>query len=90
MLVIIEIKGTDWDAIPADRVMGTCAVICASSRPTSIPPSKTWRQASGRASWALCSIRPALAGIELLASIEATAGEQAVQVTWYHDVDWRR
>ena len=31
--------------------------------------------------------RPASA--ETLAMIEAVAGEQAVQVTWYHDVDWR-
>jgi hypothetical protein len=30
--------------------------------------------------------RPASA--ETLATIEAVAGEQAVQVTWYDDVDW--
>ena len=30
--------------------------------------------------------RPASA--ETLAMIEAVAGEQAVQVTWYDDVDW--
>jgi hypothetical protein len=32
--------------------------------------------------------RPASAG--MLARIEAVAGDQAVQVTWYRDVDWRR
>jgi hypothetical protein len=31
--------------------------------------------------------RPARA--ETLAMIEAVAGEQAVQVTWYDDVDWQ-
>ena len=31
--------------------------------------------------------RPANA--EILAVIEAVAGGQAVQVTWYYDVDWR-
>jgi len=31
--------------------------------------------------------RPASA--QTLALIEAVADEQAVQVTWYHDVDWR-
>lgn len=30
--------------------------------------------------------RPASAGT--LAMIETVAGEQAVQVTWYDDVDW--
>jgi NADPH:quinone reductase-like Zn-dependent oxidoreductase len=28
-------------------------------------------------------------GAETLAMIEAVAGEQAVQVTWYDDVDWQ-
>jgi hypothetical protein len=31
--------------------------------------------------------RPAKA--ETLAIIEAVAGEQAVQITWYDDVDWQ-
>ena len=32
--------------------------------------------------------RPSSAGT--LATVEAIAGEQAVQVTWYHDGYWRR
>ena len=52
MLVIIEIKGTDWDKIPRPASCGTSAVIFASSRPTLTPPSRRWKQANGRAaSW---------------------------------------
>ena len=55
MLVIIEIKGTDWDAIPADRVMRNLRRHLRQLRPTLIPPSKTWKQAGGRVSWVPCS-----------------------------------
>jgi hypothetical protein len=41
----------------------------------------------GIAGGLLCPACPASA--EVLAAIEAAAGEQAVQVTWYHDVTWR-
>jgi hypothetical protein len=55
MLVIIEIKGTDWDTILAARIMRNLAVIFASCRPTLAPPSRRWKQASGlAASWELC------------------------------------
>ena len=90
MLVIIEIKGTDWDAIPAGRVMRNLRRHLRQLQAyldTAIEDMETghWEGIVGAL---LYPARPSSAGI--LAMIEATAGEQAVQVTWYHDVDWRQ
>ncbi len=57
------------------------------SSPTSgggypVPPGQTFPNPGAL----LYPGRPASA--ETLAMIEAVAGEQAVQVTWYDDVDW--
>lgn len=88
MLVIIEIKGTDWDAIPADRVMRN---LCRHLRQlqayldTAIEDMADGRW-EGIVGALLYPRRPANA--ETLAMIEAVAGEQAVQVTGYHDLDW--
>ena len=61
MLVIIEIKVTGWDAIPPGRVLRNLRRHLRQLQGyLDTPPSKIWRQASGRASWALCSTRPAL------------------------------
>ena len=89
MLVIIEIKGTDWDAIPADRVMRNLRRhLCQLQAylDTAIEDMEAGRVGGHRG-------RPALpeppGQAETLAMIEAVAGEQAVQVTWYDDVDWQ-
>ena len=89
MLVIIEIKGTDWDAIPADRVMRNlrCHLRQLQAyRDTAIEDMEAGRW-EGIVGALLCPGRPARA--ETLALIEVVAGEQAVQVTWYDDADWR-
>lgn len=47
MLVLIEIKGTDWGAIPADRVMRNLPRHLRSLQAYLDTASKTWKQASG-------------------------------------------
>ena len=89
MLVIIEIKGTDWDAIPADRVMRNLRRHLRQLQAyldTAIEDMEAGRW-EGIVGALLYPGRPA--SDETLAMIEAVAGEQAVQVTWYDDVDWR-
>ena len=80
MFVIIEIKGTDWDTIPAARFCGTFAVIFARYRPTLTPPSRRCKQASGlAASWTLLyPARPASAATQQ--AIEDAADERAITV----------
>jgi hypothetical protein len=90
MLVIIEIKGTDWDAIPAKRVMRNLRRHLRQLQAyldTAIEDMEAG-QWEGIVGALLYPARPADA--EMLAMIEATAGEQAVQVTWYRDVAWRK
>jgi hypothetical protein len=90
MLVIIEIKGTDWDAIAADRVMRNLRRHLRQLQAyldIAIEDMEAG-QWEGIVGALLYPARPSSA--EMLAMIEATAGEQAVQVTWYHNVDWRR
>jgi hypothetical protein len=89
MLVVIEIKGTDWDAIPADRVMRNLRRHLRQLQAyldTAVEDMEAG-QWEGIVGALLYPARPASA--ETLARIEAVAGKQAVQVTWYHDVDWR-
>ena len=89
MLVIIEIKGTDWDAIPAGRVMRNLRRHLRqlqSYLDTALEDMDAGRWDSVVAAL-LYPARPSSA--ELLAKIEVVAGEQAVQVTWYDDVNWR-
>ena len=88
MLVIIEIKGTDWDAIPADRVLRNLRRHLRQLQAyldTAIEDMEAGRW-EGIVGALLYPGRPASA--ETLAVIETVAGAQAVQVTWYDDVDW--
>ena len=90
MLVIIEIKVTGWDAIPPGRVLRNLRRHLRQLQgylDTAIEDMEAG-QWEGIVGALLYPARPSSAG--MLAMIEATAGEQAVQVTWYHDVDWRR
>lgn len=90
MLVIIEIKGTDWDAIPADRVMPNLRRHLRQLQAyldTAIEDMEAG-QWEGIVGALLYPARPS--SVQMLTMIEATAGEQAVQVAWHHDVDWRR
>jgi hypothetical protein len=90
MLVIIEIKGTDWDKIPAARLMRNLRRHLHQLQgylDTSIDEMETgdWTGIIGSL---LYPARPASS--ETLATIEAVAGEETIMVTWYEDVDWHR
>jgi hypothetical protein len=87
MLVIIKIKGTDWDKIPAARLMRNLRRHLHQLQDyldTSIEEMETgdWTGIIGSL---LYPARPASS--ETLATIEAVAGEEAIMVTWYEDVD---
>lgn len=90
MLVIIEIKGTDWDKIPAARLMRNLRRHLHQLQgylDTSIDEMEAGDR-TGVAGSLLYPARPASA--ETQATIEAVAGEQAIMVTWYEDVDWHQ
>jgi Homeodomain-like domain len=59
MLVIIEIKGTNWDLIPTDGMMRNLRRHLHQLRGTSTLPWKTWKSAGGPASQELFYIRRA-------------------------------
>jgi hypothetical protein len=89
MLVVIEIKGTNWDAIPENRVMRNLRRHLRQLQDyldSAIEDMDAgqWESIVGAL---LYPARPSDAGT--LTTIEAVAGQQAVQVTWYADVDWR-
>ena len=89
MLVIIEIKGTDWDKIPAARLMRNLRRHLHQLQgylDTAIEEMEpgAW---TGIVGSLLYPARPA--SEETQAIIEAVAGEQAIMVTWYEDVNWR-
>ena len=90
MLVIIEIKGTDWDKIPAARVVRNLRRHLRQLQgylDTAIEDMEagTW---SGIVGCLLYPARPASA--EIQTAIEDAAGQQAIMVTWYADADWRQ
>lgn len=90
MLVIIEIKATNWDAIPAARIMRNLRRHLRQLQAyldTAIEDMEAgdWTGIGGAL---LYPARPADA--QTLAAIEATAAEQAVMVTWYEDMDWHQ
>ena len=88
MLVIIEIKGTDWEAIPADRVMRNLRRHLRQLQAYLDTAVEDMKAVQWEGIVDLCStLAPAKS--QTLAMIEAVAGEQAVQVTCYHEVDWR-
>ncbi len=89
MLIVIEIKGTDWDKIRADRVKRNVqrhirqllAYLDTAIRELE---AGQWEGVAGAL---LYPSRPA--SPETLACIHATADEQAIMVTWYDEADWR-
>jgi hypothetical protein len=88
MLVIIEVKETNWDEIPASRVMRNLRCHLRQLQGylgTAIEDMEAgdW---TGIAGALIYPARPAHA--QTLAAIEAAAAEQAVMLTWYEDVDW--
>ena len=89
MLIIIEIKGTDWDKIRADRVKRNVQRHIRqllAYLDTAIGELEVG-QWEGVAGALLYPSRPASA--ESLACIEEAAAEQAIMVTWYDEVSWR-
>jgi hypothetical protein len=90
MLILIEIKGTDWDKIRADRVKRNIqrhVRQLLGYLDTAIIELEAG-QWEGVAGALLYPSRPASA--ETLACIEAAAAQQAIMVTWYEEVDWHR
>jgi hypothetical protein len=90
MLVIIEIKGTDWDKIPAARVRRNLRRHLRQLQAyldTAIAEMEAGEWPGGIAGALLYPARPASA--DTAAAIEAAAGEQAIMVTWYEEVEWR-
>lgn len=88
MLVIIEIKATDWDKIPPARLMRNLRRHLRQLQgylDTAIEEMDAGRWAS-IAGALLYPARPA--NTETLTTIETIVGEQAIMVTWYQDVDW--
>lgn len=91
MLVIIEIKGTDWDQIPAARMRRSLRRHLRQLQAyldTAAEDMDTGQWPGGIAGALLYPARPASAAIQ--EDIEAIAGEQAIMVTWYEETDWRQ
>jgi hypothetical protein len=92
MLVIIEIKGTNWDKIPAARVMRNLRRHLRQLQAyldTAVREMEAGEWPGGGTVGALLyPARPASA--ETQAAIEAATGEQAIMVTWYEEVDWHQ
>ncbi len=90
MLVIIAIKGTDWDKIPAARLMRNLRRHLRQLQgyldtAGEEMESGVW---TGIVGSLLYPARPA--SKQTQDTIEATAGERAIMVTWYKDVNWRK
>jgi len=88
MLIIIEIKGTDWDKIRADRVKRNVQrhirqLLAYLDTAIGELEAGQWEGVAGAL---LYPSRPASA--ESLACIEAATAEQAIMVTWYDEVPW--
>jgi hypothetical protein len=91
MLVIIEIKGTDWDTIPAARIMRNLRRHLRQLQAylgTSIEEMEAGEWPGGIVGALLYPARPASAATQQ--AIEDAAGEQAIMVTWYAEADWRK
>src|SRR6516164_5823695 len=89
MLVVIEIKGTDWDKIRADRVKRNVQrhirqLLAYLETAIGELEAGQWEGVAGAL---LYPSRPA--SPEARACIQAAADEQAIMVTWYEEVDWR-
>jgi hypothetical protein len=91
MLVIIEIKGTNWDKIPAARVMRNLRRHLRQLQAyldTAVKEMEAGEWPDGIVGALLYPARPASA--ETQAAIEAATGEQAIMVTRYEEVDWHQ
>jgi hypothetical protein len=90
MLVIIEIKGTNWNLIHSHRLMRNLRRHLRQLQ--GYLDSALEDMEAGRwisiAGALLYPARPASA--ETTALIESVAAEQAIMVTWYEDADWRQ
>jgi hypothetical protein len=89
MLIIIEIKGTDWDKIRADRVRRNVQrhirqLLAYLDTAISELEAGQWEGVAGAL---LYPSRPA--SPQTLACIQAAADQQAIMLTWYDEADWR-
>jgi PD-(D/E)XK nuclease superfamily len=90
MLIIIEIKGTNWDKIRPDRVKRNVQrhirqLLAYLDTAISELEAGQWEGVAGTL---LYPARPA--SHDTLACIQAVADEQAIMVTWYEETNWRR
>jgi len=91
MLVIIEIKGTDWDTIPAARIMRNLRRHLRQLQAyldTAIEEMEAGEWPGGIVGALLYPARPA--SVATQQAIEDAVGEQAIMVTWYAEADWRK
>jgi hypothetical protein len=91
MLVIVEIKGTDWDTIPAARVRRNLRRHLRQLQAyldTATAEMDAGQWPGGIAGALLYPARPSSSQVQ--ETIEALAGEQAVMVTWYEETDWHQ
>jgi hypothetical protein len=89
MLVIIEIKGTSWETIPAERVRPNLRRHLRQLQgylDTATEEMDAGQWPGGIAGALLYPARPSCAATAEM--IEALAGEQAIMVTWYLEADW--
>jgi hypothetical protein len=89
MLVIIEIKGTDWNKIRTGRVKPNVQrhirqLLAYLDTAISELEAGQWEGVAGAL---LYPSRPA--SPETLACIQSAADEQAIMMTWYDETDWR-
>jgi hypothetical protein len=90
MLVIIEIKGTNWDRIPAHRLMRNLRRHLRQLQGY-LDSAMADMEAGRWASIAGALLYPARpASTQTTALIENVAGEQAIMITWYEDAGWRK
>jgi hypothetical protein len=91
MLVIVEIKATDWDKIPPAHVMRNLRRHLRQLQAyldTAIEEMQAGQWPGGIVGALLYPARPTRS--ETQAVIEAIAGEQAIMVSWYEEADWRQ
>jgi hypothetical protein len=90
MLVIIEIKGTNWNLIPSHRLMRNLRRHLHQLQgylDSAMEDMEAGRWAS-IAGALLYPARPA--STQTTALIETVADEQAIMITWYEDANWRQ
>jgi hypothetical protein len=90
MLVVIEIKETDWDKIAPDRVIRNLRrhlrqLQSYLDRATEEMEPGDWAGIMGAL---LYRARPA--STEIMKTIEAVAAEQGIILAWYENTDWRQ